>query len=119
VVTEFAQVLSQRAAEFAQAVPPLDQARLIAEHGSPAAAVQATVKAKADRAVSKMPRPVADPKPAADRAETGPSVRAARWAYVDAIKDANLSVPQIGQEFGRLREALAKAGLAYYSDTTH
>jgi ParB-like chromosome segregation protein Spo0J len=35
------------AAEFASAVPPLDQQRLIAEHGSPAAAVKATVKAKA------------------------------------------------------------------------
>lgn len=38
------------AAEFAQTTPPLDQARLIAEHGSPAAAVQATVKAKARHA---------------------------------------------------------------------
>jgi hypothetical protein len=57
------------AAEFAKQNPPLDQHRLIAEHGSPAAAVKAKVKAKADRAVSKMPRPVADPKPAADRAE--------------------------------------------------
>jgi hypothetical protein len=108
------------AAEFAQATPPLDQARLIAEHGSPAAAVQATVKAKADRAMSKMPRPGANPKPAADRAEAGPSLKAARRDYVDAIKAANLSVAQVGQELGRLREALAKAGLVtFHSDTKH
>ena len=57
------------AAEFAKQNPPLDQHRLIAEHGSPAAAVQATVKAKADRAVSKITRPAADPNRAADRAD--------------------------------------------------
>jgi hypothetical protein len=57
------------AAAFAQQERPLDQARLIAEHGSPADAVKATVKAKADRAATKMPRPVADPKRAADRAD--------------------------------------------------
>ncbi len=57
------------AAEFAKAVPPLDQQRLIAEHGSPADAVKATVKAKADRAEKAMPRKVPDPNPAADRAE--------------------------------------------------
>jgi hypothetical protein len=62
------------AAEFAKVTPPLDQQRLIAEHGSVAAAVKATVKTKADRADKKEPRKVPDPKPAADRAEarTGP-----------------------------------------------
>jgi hypothetical protein len=64
------------AAEFAKQNPPLDQHRLIGEHGSPAAAVQATVKAKADRAASKVPRPVADPKRAADRAQARAAVAA-------------------------------------------
>jgi hypothetical protein len=36
-------------------VPPLDQQRLIGEHGSPAAAVRAKVKGKADRAANKIP----------------------------------------------------------------
>jgi hypothetical protein len=61
------------AAEFANKVPPLDQARLIAQHGSPGAAVNATrqndVKARADRAAFKMPKPVPDVTSAADRAE--------------------------------------------------
>jgi hypothetical protein len=57
------------AAEFANKVPPLDQHRLIAEHGSPAAAVKATVKAKADRAAVKQPKPMPDVRAAADRAE--------------------------------------------------
>jgi hypothetical protein len=55
---EHGDVKVSAAAEFAKAVPPLDQARLIAEAGSPAAAVKAasTLKrspsdiAKADRA---------------------------------------------------------------------
>jgi len=64
------------AAEFAKVTPPLDQQRLIAEYGSAAAAVSATVKAKADRAASKMPRPVADPKRAADRAQARAAVAA-------------------------------------------
>ena len=92
------------AAEFAKQNPPLDQHRLIAEHGSPAAAIQATVKAKADRAVSKIPRPVADPKPAADRAEAkaklaivseelrpAPDLDATRSAYIAAIEAMNLN----------------------------
>jgi hypothetical protein len=65
------------AAYFAKAVPPLDQARLIGEHGSAAAAVQATVKAKADRAVSKIRKPVRNPNAAADRAEIKTAAKAA------------------------------------------
>jgi hypothetical protein len=65
---EHGEVRVSAAAEFAKQNPPLDQARLIAEHGSPADAVKATVKAKADRAAVKTPKPVPDPKPAADRA---------------------------------------------------
>jgi hypothetical protein len=57
-----------RAAAFANTVPPLDQARLIAEHGSPADAVNATIKAKADRAAKKRPKPKPDVRAAADRA---------------------------------------------------
>jgi hypothetical protein len=94
------------AAEFAQATPPLDQARLIAEHGSPAAAVQATVKAKADRAMSKMPRPGADPKPAADRAVAGPSLKAARRAYVAMIKAADLGESERVNEVCALMAAI-------------
>lgn len=40
----------KRAAEFAKTTPPVDQIRLIAEHGSVAAAVKAAVKTQADRA---------------------------------------------------------------------
>jgi hypothetical protein len=65
------------AAEFAKAVPPLDQQRLIGEHGSPAAAVRATVKAKADRAANKIRKPVRNPKAAADRAEIKTAAKAA------------------------------------------
>jgi hypothetical protein len=53
------------AADFAKQNPPLEQARIIADAGSVAAAV----KAKADRAAAKTPKPVPDPKPAADRAK--------------------------------------------------
>jgi hypothetical protein len=74
------------AAEFAKQNPPLDQRRLIAEYGSPVAAVQATVKAKADRAVSKIPRPVADPKPAADRAEANSLASQRRLAAEGVMK---------------------------------
>ena len=42
---------------------------MIDEYGSPASAVKAAVKAKADRASGWKPRPVPDPKAAADRAE--------------------------------------------------
>jgi hypothetical protein len=70
---EQGEVKVSAAAEFANKVPPLDQARLIAQHGSPAAAVSATrqndVKARADRAAFKTPKPVPDVTPAADRAE--------------------------------------------------
>lgn len=65
------------AAEFARQNPPLDQHRLIAEHGSPAAAVQTTVRAKADRAANKTPKPAPDPKRAADRAEIKAAAKAA------------------------------------------
>jgi hypothetical protein len=70
---EQGEVKVSAAAEFANKVPPLDQARLIAQHGSPAAAVNATrqndVKARADRAAFKTPTPVPDVTSAADRAE--------------------------------------------------
>jgi hypothetical protein len=70
---EQGEVKVSAAAEFANKVPPLDQARLIAQHGSPAAAVNATrqndVKARADRAAFKTPKPVPDVTSAADRAE--------------------------------------------------
>jgi len=65
------------AAEFAKAVPPLDQQRLIVEHGSAAAAVKATVKAKADRAANKIRKPVRNPKASADRAEIKTAAKAA------------------------------------------
>jgi hypothetical protein len=80
------------AAEFAKQNPPLDQHRLIAEHGSPAAAVQATVKAKADRAASKMPEPVPDPKRAADRADGN----RARWHCLKQMLQAFLAMENCG-----------------------
>jgi hypothetical protein len=58
-----------QAAAFASNTPPLDQQRLIVEHGSPADAVKATVKAKADRAERKTQKPKPNMTPAADRAE--------------------------------------------------
>jgi hypothetical protein len=74
---EHGDVKVRAAADFAKAVPPLDQARLIIEHGSPAAAVQATVKAKADRAANKIRKPVRNPNAAADRAEIKTAAKAA------------------------------------------
>jgi hypothetical protein len=73
---EQGEVKVSAAAEFAKQNPPLDQARLIAEHGSPADAVKATVKAKADPAETKPPKLVPNVTPAASRAEDG--VRADR-----------------------------------------
>lgn len=74
------------AAEFAKSTPPLMQAVLIAEHGSPAAAVRATVVAQADRVEQT----------AAKAKARGPSywrekLSEARRAYVDAVEDAELS----------------------------
>jgi hypothetical protein len=77
VAVERGDVKVAPAAEFAKAVPPLDQQRLIGEHGSPAAAVRATVKAKADRAANKIRKPVRNPKAAADRAEIKTAAKAA------------------------------------------
>lgn len=57
------------AAEFAKQNPPLDQARLIAEHGSPAAAVDATIRTKADKAGKRRPAPKPNTAAAADRAD--------------------------------------------------
>jgi hypothetical protein len=99
------------AAEFAKQNPPLDQHRLIAEHGSPAAAVQATVKAKADRAASKMPRPVADPKPAADRAEARARLDTARATYVATVEAAHLTVTQRTNEIRTVVRQLYTDGL--------
>jgi hypothetical protein len=99
------------AAEFAKAVPPLDQARLIAEHGSPAAAVKATVKAKADRAAKKKPRKVPDPKPAADRAEARTGLDAARATYVATVEAANLTLSQRTNEIRMVVRQLDTDGL--------
>lgn len=100
------------AAEFAKVTPPLDQQRLIAEHGSPAAAVKATVKAKADRADKKEPRKVPDPKPAADRAEarTGPDDVGTHRQRVDqlhAMLKAFAALEKLGNP-GQLAEAVKR-----------
>jgi hypothetical protein len=58
-----------QAAAFVSKTPPLDQARIIADLGSPAAAVKAAIRAKADRATVKKPKPSPDVTAAADRAE--------------------------------------------------
>jgi hypothetical protein len=58
-----------QAAAFAKQEAPLDQQWLIVEHGSPADAVKATVKAKADRAEGKTQKPKPNMTPATDRAE--------------------------------------------------
>jgi hypothetical protein len=73
------------AAEFAQATPPLDQARLIAEHGSAAAAVQATVMLTADRAEQTAKSKAKSPEHWQEK------LTIARRAYVDAAEDAELS----------------------------
>jgi ParB-like chromosome segregation protein Spo0J len=70
------------AAEFAKETPPLEQQRQIVEHGTPAAAVKATVKAKADRAAHKTPKPKPDVAPAADRAERTPAAKAAASSLI-------------------------------------
>jgi hypothetical protein len=99
------------AAEFAKATPPLDQARLIAEHGSPAAAVKATVKAKADRAEKAMPREAPDPKAAADRAEARAGLDAARATYVATVEAAHLTVTQRTNEIKTVVRQLYTDGL--------
>jgi hypothetical protein len=83
-----------QAAEFAKQEPPLDQQRLIAEHGSPADAVKATVKAKADRAEHKTPKPKPRVAPAADRAEQTAAAKAPSTPLIDVIEEwgrANVS----------------------------
>jgi hypothetical protein len=99
------------AAAFAKAVPPLDQQRLIAQHGSPAAAMKATVKEKADRAAKAMPRTVPDPKAAADRAEARAGLDAARAAYVATVEAAHLTVPQRTNEIRKVVRQLYVDGL--------
>jgi hypothetical protein len=83
----------------------MDQARHLAEHGSPAAAVQALVKAKADRAVSKMSRATIDPKPAADRAERKTTLKEGREAFIAAVKQTNLTIPECARELKKIMEA--------------
>ena len=90
------------AAEFAKVTPPLDQQRLIAEHGSAAAAVKATVKSKADRAANKMPRKVPDPKAAADRTEARAGLDGARATYVATVEAANLTAAQLANEIRKV-----------------
>jgi ParB-like chromosome segregation protein Spo0J len=90
------------AAEFAKAMPPLDQQRLIVDHGSAAAAVNATVKAKADRGAKAMPKKVRDPKPAVDRTEARAGLDAARATYVATVDAANLTVPQRANEIRKV-----------------
>jgi hypothetical protein len=94
---EQGEVKVKNAAEFAKAVPPLDQARLIGEHGSAAAAVQATVKAKADRAANKIRKPVRNPNAAADRAEIKTAAKAA---------SSNNTLVGLLVSFERLREPI-------------
>ncbi|WMT70970.1 hypothetical protein [Bradyrhizobium sp. Ash2021] len=98
------------AAEFAKAVPPLDQQRLIGEHGSAAAAVKA-VQAKADRAAQVMPRKVPDPKPAADRAEARARLDAARATYVATVEAAHLTMTQRTDEIRQVVRRLYVEGL--------
>ena len=74
-----------QAAAFANKTPPLDQARLIAEHGTPADAVKATVKAKADRATSKTRKPKPDVMQAADRAEQAAAAKLAASPSLVAV----------------------------------
>ena len=90
------------AADFAKVNPPIEQARLIAEHdGSVAAAVSASrpdVKAKADRAAHKTPKPKPDVTPAANRAEQAATAKLAASALIDVIEDwgrANVSAAAI------------------------
>jgi hypothetical protein len=111
---EHGEVKASAAAEFAEQNLPIEQARLIAEAGSAAAAVKASkpnVKAKADRAASKMPRPVADPKPAADRAEARARLDAVRATYVAAVEAAHLTVTQRTNEIRMVVRQLDTDGL--------
>ena len=109
---EHGDVKVSTAAEFAKAVPPQDQARLIDEHGSPASAVKATVKAKADRAAVRTPKPVPDPKPAADRAERDRSHRE-RWNQLSGLLQAFLALDHSGTP-----AQVAKAVMRLETDTT-
>jgi hypothetical protein len=96
------------AAAFAKAVPPLDQARLIGEHGSPAAAVQATVKAKADRDI------VVDTF-RGERAEAERNLKTARAAYVAAIEAAH-ALRRLGDPWKEVRKIEAAIRRVVRSD---
>jgi hypothetical protein len=95
------------------------QQKLIEAAGSVAKAVtrnNAELKAKADKAAAAKETPslFADVKDAAPKPKPADTraLKAARWAYVAAIADADLSVAQTGQELGRLQEELLKCGFS-------
>jgi hypothetical protein len=89
---EVGEVSVSAAAVFANNVPPLDQARLIAEAGSAAAAVkesQPRVRGKADRAARRPPKSKPDVSDAADRAERAAAAKLAATApekLIDVIQ---------------------------------
>jgi len=87
---EHGDVAVSAAVEFANQNPPIDQQRLIVEHGSPAAAVKATtLKEKADRAASKPTKPKPNVALAADRAEQAAAAKHTAQHVIDAIDALN------------------------------
>jgi sugar phosphate isomerase/epimerase len=84
------------AAEFTKGISLEDQARLIDEFGSPASAVKAAVKAKADRAAVRMEKPVPDPSGAADRAERRSQRHRERHMQLKRLLEAGWAMYQSG-----------------------
>jgi hypothetical protein len=85
------------AAEFTKGASLEDQARLIDEFGSPASAVTAAVKAKADRASIRKPKPVPDPKAAADRAERRSQLHCERRTQLNRVLHVCSALYQSGK----------------------
>jgi hypothetical protein len=94
---EQGEVKVSAAEAFAKDVPLQDQARLIVESGSPLSAVKAAVKAKADRASVWKPKPVADPKAAADRAERRSQLHCERRTQLNRVLHACSALYQSGK----------------------
>ena len=102
------------AAGFAICTSPLNQKKLIKEHGSAAAAAKAMIMAKADRATQRIQKPV-DPTRAADRADR---VRE-RCGFLDQLLQRFLVLEGSGTPSQIANAARHKVSGSFRSDTVN
>jgi hypothetical protein len=102
------------AAGFASCTSPLNQAKLIEEHGSAAAAAKAMITAKADRATHRIQTTV-DPKRAADRADR---VRE-RWDFLDQMLQKFVALESSGNPSQVAHAARHTVSQNVRTDTVH